>query len=51
MPGTWLNVGQTLPDGGFILTPSYEEFPLVVLSTTPLMEALAEAPSGKDEGA
>ncbi len=42
MPGVWLNVAQNVPgtDGEFILTPSFEQFPLVVLSTTPLMEAV-----------
>ncbi len=39
MPGAWLNIAQDLPGGEFILVPSFEQFPLVVLSTTPLMEA------------
>ncbi len=52
MPGVWLNVAQEVPgsDGEFIVTPSFEQFPLVVLSTTPLMEAVEDL-HGKDERA
>ncbi len=54
MPGVWQNLAQEIPGSGteFILVPYFEDFPLVVLSTTPLMEASlvnpreSEAPDG-----